>query len=116
MDTYIVVGLLLLAALFINYVWNGVVTDTILNLAQAEIDASRCNMLWDQIEREDVDMCRIGAVDDQVFDLPFMDLTVCPSYWWYEIWLWDFYARTLVMTHFASKSTLVDVDPRDFYE
>lgn len=116
MDAILILGSLVLAGFFVEYVWNGVVTDSILNLAQAEVDASRCCMLWDQIDREDVDLSLLGEMDNEVFDLPFIDLTVCPSHWWYEVWLWDFYARTLVMQHFAMKSTLLGEEAQYFYD
>lgn len=77
--------------------------DVYLNLAQASVDASRCSMLFDQIDNPPVDMESVS--EEPEFDLPFIDLTNQPN-WWYEIWLWDYIGRQIVAEHSAAHSVV----------
>lgn len=86
------------AASCVNTAWRYLTVDVYLNVAQAMVDASRCMMIVDQIDSPPVDPELVDGEPE--FDLPFMDLTTQPN-WWYEIWLFDFLGRQIVMTYAA---------------
>ncbi len=74
--------------------WRTASLEYYVNVAQASVDASRCVVIFDQIECDDAEVCT------HTFDLPFIDLSIQPS-WWPAIWEWDFIGRTIVMEHAA---------------
>lgn len=74
--------------------WRNASLEYYVNIAQATVDASRCTVIYDQIDCDEV-----GC---EKFDLPFIDLSVQPC-WWPAIWEWDFIGRTIVMEHAASR-------------
>lgn len=86
------------AASCVNTAWRYLTVDVYLNVAQAAVDASRCMMILEQIDNPPLDVELVDGSPE--FDLPFMDLTTQPN-WWYEIWLFDFLGRQIVMTHAA---------------
>ncbi|MNQ68968.1 hypothetical protein D3C85_835410 [compost metagenome] len=92
----IIVGLLLAVKCFTT-AWRYLTIDVYLNVAQAAVDASHCAMMLCDID--DSSACTIE------FDLPFIDLTVQP-HWWYEIWLFDFIGRQIVAEYSASVMTV----------
>lgn len=75
-----------------SYVCEKVTFSVCLNVSQAAVDASKCSMAFDQVS------CDECPTD---FDLPFIEVSKCAD-WWYEIWLWDFIGRQLVMEHAAA--------------
>jgi hypothetical protein len=78
-------------------------TDWCINIAQARVDAGTCLLFLHHIETYDGSY---GHVD--VFDLPFLDLTHQPTYWWYAVWEWDFLARTHTMILADQLTSLYD--------
>lgn len=93
------VALLILTAMLLMYVWEVVVTDVTLNVAQAVVDASRCERLFDQIENDCIDVYSVCNKSD--FDLPFIDVGITPpTGWWFDIWWYDFLAHTIILQHF----------------
>lgn len=80
-----------------SYVCEAVSLSVCLNVSQAAVDASKCNVAFDQVSGDE------SLVD---FDLPFIEVSKCAD-WWYEIWLWDFIGRQLVMEHAAANMQVV---------
>lgn len=100
MNTLIALALLLLLWQLLQYVWVQFLTDVHLNVAQAAVDASRCNMLFDQITNASLDVENVCGNCE--FDLPFIAIEHAPTSWWFAIWSWDFWARNVVMEHSAA--------------
>ena len=80
--------------------WRDWSFDAYLNVAQAAVDASRSVMVFDQITNADLDVEEVTGESE--FDLPFIDLSLDPN-WWFEMWVWDFHARSIIMEHAASR-------------
>lgn len=94
MNNIWIVGALLAAYYLAAYIWDKVYNEVYLNVAQAIVDATKCDVLFDQIEAGTFD-----SADGEIFDLEFMDLSKEPVTWWYAIWLFDFCARQIIMEH-----------------
>lgn len=88
---------LLLCLICLNTAWRYLTVDVYLNIAQAAVDASRCLTFLEHLDAE--------LPSDPEFDLPFIDLTVQPN-WWYEIWLFDFIGRQIVAEYTANVMTV----------
>lgn len=98
------VAVAMAAYFFLMMLYDRVALDGVLNLAQAAMDESRCSLLFDQISQNTVDSDMAAYKE---FDLPFIDLALQPTYWWDAIWEYDFWARTVVMQHFAAHSEVL---------
>lgn len=94
MNSIWIVGGLLVAYYLFAYLWQKAYNEIYLNVAQAIVDATKCEILFDQIEDGTFD-----PANGEFFDLEFMDLSKEPVTWWYAIWLFDFYARQIIMEH-----------------
>ena len=101
MDMVIVLGGLIAVFMLYRFISDHVITDAVINLAQAQVDASRCKVFMEQLSNP----CE--SHEEVCFDLPFISLSVQPTYWWDAVWCYDFIARTMVMQYANEYTTVV---------